>query len=377
MRYGLVGKNLTYSFSKLIHEYLYREYNIDATYDLIELDFFNKDILSKYDGVNVTTPYKLDALNSFENDNLVTCNTITSNRCYNTDKDGLVHLFNKVDHEINKIVILGAGAIAKLVESIFECEVEIIETLNIRSDIQLQGDVLVNANPVGMNEYKCVVSKDVVKNFKTVIDLNYNPINSLMKCYAIESNVNYIGGMEMLIVQAIKAFEIFTNISVEKNYIKKIKHYIYKSLNLGVVIVGMPLAGKTTLGKEFAAIDIDEKIIEEYGDIETLIRNEDSFREIEHKVIEKYSGERLLCLGGGAVTYFQNYELLKNKVIIFLNTSFEELQRRSIVDQRPLIKTENDLKELYETRIRIYKQLCNEEFDSDQTRRFLNEYFSY
>ena len=37
-RYGLLGRKLGHSLSKIIHEYIFEKSNIDATYDLIELE---------------------------------------------------------------------------------------------------------------------------------------------------------------------------------------------------------------------------------------------------------------------------------------------------------------------------------------------------
>ena len=46
-RYGLLGRKLGHSLSKIIHEYIFEKSNIDATYDLIELE--EDEILDKDD----------------------------------------------------------------------------------------------------------------------------------------------------------------------------------------------------------------------------------------------------------------------------------------------------------------------------------------
>ena len=56
MKYGLVGKSLGHSYSKLIHEQL-----DSKPYDLVSLDENQLDTLLKerdFLGINVTIPYK-------------------------------------------------------------------------------------------------------------------------------------------------------------------------------------------------------------------------------------------------------------------------------------------------------------------------------
>ncbi len=57
-KFGLIGKTLTYSYSQIIHQFLLNKYKIDGTYDLIEVDAVELDLLEQYDGLNITIPYK-------------------------------------------------------------------------------------------------------------------------------------------------------------------------------------------------------------------------------------------------------------------------------------------------------------------------------
>ena len=74
-------------------------------------------------------------------------------------------------------------------------------------------EVLVNTTPVGMypNVDGCPVSKRVINNSKVVIDIIFNPKTTKLLEYA-KSNVN---GLFMLIMQAIKAEEIWQNRNIE------------------------------------------------------------------------------------------------------------------------------------------------------------------
>ncbi len=376
MKFGLVGKKLDYSFSKIIHEFLIAEFNIDSTYDLIEMNSFDKNITEQFDGLNVTIPFKQDALELFPNSMLTTCNVIFEEKCYNTDEEGFLFLLDKVDAEYNTAVILGNGAMSKMIASLLNIDVTVIETLNEFSNDMPKGDLLINASPIGMGEYKSYVHEDYLRNFKAVIDLNYNPINSLLKHQCVKAGVQYISGLDMLILQAIRTFEIFTKEKVDLSYVKLIRHLIYKKMNLGIVIIGSTLAGKSTLVRELGGIDIDDKINDEVGDISSLIVDVNNFRKIEHQMFSKYINEKIICLGAGAVTFENNYHLFQDKLVIFLDTKYETLLNRVGLSKRPLIHDVEDFKKLYSSRIDLYKGLSNESLSYEEAREFLDEYFN-
>ena len=63
-KYALLGEKLSHSYSPLIHNEIFKDLNIDASYELIELKIEDlKPQLEKlksleYSGYNVTIPYK-------------------------------------------------------------------------------------------------------------------------------------------------------------------------------------------------------------------------------------------------------------------------------------------------------------------------------
>jgi shikimate dehydrogenase len=67
-KYGLIGFKLGHSWSPMIHDYFYDQYNIDASYELIECEEKDlKDVIEllktgKYYGFNVTIPYKVSIM---------------------------------------------------------------------------------------------------------------------------------------------------------------------------------------------------------------------------------------------------------------------------------------------------------------------------
>lgn len=67
MKVGLVGKVLGHSWSPKIHKAFFKEMGIAGTYELIEvpqdkIDDFFASAAQHFDGLNVTIPYKVKAL---------------------------------------------------------------------------------------------------------------------------------------------------------------------------------------------------------------------------------------------------------------------------------------------------------------------------
>ena len=63
-RFGLLGEKLSHSWSPIIHDFIYKKFNIDATYELLECSedelesYINLLKNGVYSGFNVTIPYK-------------------------------------------------------------------------------------------------------------------------------------------------------------------------------------------------------------------------------------------------------------------------------------------------------------------------------
>ena len=124
MEYGLIGKKLSHSFSKVIHEsimdyeYALKELNED------ELDSFMKK--KDFRAINVTIPYKNEVIKYLDEiDDSVkkigACNVVVNNdgilKGYNSDYFGLRSLILKNDISITnkKCLILGSGGTSKTV----------------------------------------------------------------------------------------------------------------------------------------------------------------------------------------------------------------------------------------------------------------------
>lgn len=373
-RFGLVGKKLDYSYSKIIHEYLYNKFNLDYEYKLVEVDDLSELNLYDYDGLNITIPYKqaiIPYLSKYESD---VVNTLYYDDDqiigYNTDQDGFKALISDMDLSIEPtITILGNGAMAAMIKQLLpEANINIISRngqLNYNDLSSLKGDLIINTTPVDVFKDKSdLINDEIMMNYRYAIDLNYNPKLSYFGYLAKKNGLIFKNGLEMLVVQAIKAFELWTNIIVEQKIINEIIEMILLTKTDGIAFIGMPLSGKSYLANQFkelyTVIDIDQELINTYGDITTIFKEhgQDYFRDLEMKVLEKYSLEQkaIISCGGGVVLKIENLWTLKNHTIVYLDISLQTLLSRFEYDQsRPLLQSKQDIIDLYHARKQKYQ----------------------
>ena len=142
-----------------------------------------------------------------------------------------------------------------------------------------------------------------------------------------------------------------------------------------LVLVGLPGAGKTTVGRQLARrldrpfVDSDHAIEQRIGcPIREFFEREgeDRFRDIESEVIDQLSqGEPgVLSTGGGAVLRPVNRERLRARgQVFYLRASPEELFRRLRHDRnRPLLQVadpQQRLRELYQQRDPLYRETAH------------------
>ncbi len=124
-------------------------------------------------------------------------------------------------------------------------------------------------------------------------------------------------------------------------------------------LIGLMGAGKSTIGKQLAIrfrkefIDSDHEIEKKTGvSIETVfdIEGEPGFRRREANMLEALVRREgiVLATGGGAVLAAENRRRLEeNGLIIYLQTSVEQLAQRTREDKRrPLLQGEDKFKRL-------------------------------
>jgi shikimate kinase len=131
-----------------------------------------------------------------------------------------------------------------------------------------------------------------------------------------------------------------------------------------IVLIGMPAAGKTTVGCKLAQklecnfVDIDEEIEKDGMAIAQIfeIHGENHFRKLESETIKRvaHGTNQVIALGGGAFEDEQTRELLlENAFVIYLKTPLDIIKERMAASShRPL----TDIDALYEKRAANYEK---------------------
>lgn len=127
-----------------------------------------------------------------------------------------------------------------------------------------------------------------------------------------------------------------------------------------VILTGMMGTGKTTAGKELAAvmgcefIDLDEIIEKKYGAISDIFgqKGENYFRQLETAELKKLDKSKkfVLSTGGGVVLKDENIKILQSLgKVFYLETSAQTIYER-IKNQkhRPLLNTDDPKKSIEE-----------------------------
>jgi len=384
--YGLVGKKLKHSFSREIHNYLGNQ-----DYQLFETNNI-EDFLKHNDfkGFNITIPFKTDIIPYLDDLDPIaketySVNTVINNAGrlvgYNTDYSGLkstleyfhVSIINK------KVLIIGNGSVSKTVIKLMQdMHAKSIVRLgrSIKSNMDhliieyinyLHYDIIINTTPVGMypnNDDELLINISAFTNLVAVIDLVYNPLRTKLLVEATKKRIQIIDGLYMLIMQAVKAHELFFEKNIPLNVANKIYKKIYRK-HLNIIFIGLPLSGKSKYARLLGSLthkkclDTDQIIEKETKmTIPNIfeIYGEPHFRNLEAGVVKDlYKLQNLvISTGGGLVENQTNMDLLRqNGIIIFLDKSPEIIAEKTI-HGRPLLKQSRDIIALAERRMPMY-----------------------
>ncbi len=143
-----------------------------------------------------------------------------------------------------------------------------------------------------------------------------------------------------------------------------------------IVLIGMPGAGKSTIGVVLAKlrgmrfIDTDLVIQEKTGQLlsETIEqRGIDSFISLENEIVSQIDVSRAIIATGGSVAYGLEAmrHLAENGTIVFIDCGFAELSRRlgSLERRGVVLREGQDLRALYEERVPLYRQYAQYSVD--------------
>lgn len=234
-KFGLIGYPLSHSFSPGYFNNKFKENGItDACYDLypiLRIDYLEN--IKGLSGLNVTIPYKekvLDYMDDLSDEARLVgaVNTIHYTDGmrvgHNTDVYGFEKSLLGVigDQLPNQALVLGTGGAAKAVW--FVLEKLNIPFLNIsrtsgdliykevtRNHIK-ESHLIVNTTPLGMSPHtnKCPkIPYEAISSKHILFDLIYNPEKTLFLRNGADQGATVKNGLEMLELQADKAWEIW------------------------------------------------------------------------------------------------------------------------------------------------------------------------
>lgn len=387
--YGLLGEKLGHSFSKEIHETIN-----NYCYNLIEISKDKIDCFlteRKFKAINVTIPYKetvIPYLHYIDKkaEEIGAVNTVVNVDGklygYNTDYLGLKKLVlkNEINFKNKKVLILGTGGTSKtayILSSDLGASIVLKVSRN-KKDNCISYDeamkkyndfnIIINTTPCGMYPNDdCIIDVNCFKNLEAIIDVVYNPINTKLIRMAKNNKIKAVNGLYMLVAQAVYASYLFINKEVVEKQIDEVYKKI-KSEKINIALIGMPSCGKSTISN-ILGYKLNKNVVDTDSLIEQEINmpicnflnkeNENDFRNIETKVIEKISNEKniIISCGGGVIKRQENIDFLKrNSIVIFVDRDLKLLEATS---SRPLSNNKNDLEKLYNERYSLYKKYAD------------------
>ncbi len=255
--YGLVGRDIDYSLSPCIHNLYYDMFDIEATYDIFDVQGDLADTLAtlkekNIHGFNVTTPFKTEILPFLDElshpaQRMQSVNTVINKGGRwigdNTDSLGFkkAMVLNQIEVKNKTALIVGAGGAARaVIHALIDMGIKTVliysrtrkktnalmieikqsyEFDNVMSVYDTHGtviDIIVNTTPLGGLHYPDDLSIDlnyvVAKHF---IDLNYTPAETATMKLAKSLGIQALGGFDMLVAQGVYANMLWHEMHVD------------------------------------------------------------------------------------------------------------------------------------------------------------------
>ena len=267
MKFGLLGAKLGHSLSPQIHQEVFRQLGIDATYELIEV---SGDKLAEkvaelhriFRGLNVTIPHKVAVMESLdriapEARAIGAVNTVLFKdglaEGFNTDYFGFARLLehNGLVPQGKEVCVLGTGGASRaILQCVTDMQAKRITVIsrameNAPEDIRarytvktyddlktMSGDLLINCTPVGMFPKVDVSPVDgaVMEHFAAVADIIYNPAETQFMKLARQQGKPAVNGLFMLVAQAVAADEIWLERKLDAGLIEDVTEKIAELL---------------------------------------------------------------------------------------------------------------------------------------------------
>jgi shikimate dehydrogenase len=241
LKFGLVGRNISYSFSRAYFAKKFERENLSYSYVNFDLNSIDelRDIIKKtpnLKGLNVTIPYKEEVIPLLDDldkraQKIGAVNTIKITKSkkligYNTDYYGFKNSLKlHLEKHHTRALILGTGGASKAVAYALK-KLDLTYDYVSRSkkdgvkytytdltyEIIKTYTIIVNCTPIGTfpNVNECPdIPYDAITKDHILYDLIYNPEQTKFLSYGAKKRAITINGLEMLKLQAEKAWKIW------------------------------------------------------------------------------------------------------------------------------------------------------------------------
>ncbi|MCL1865966.1 MAG: shikimate dehydrogenase [Oscillospiraceae bacterium] len=285
-KFGLLGSPLGHSLSPYIHKRIFELCGMnDYEYDLYEVNpgelSFKGDCIKELSGFNVTIPYKTEIIpylnrldKSAERYGAVNCVNFNGNEHigYNTDGFGFLKCIEELGANLrSRVLLLGCGGTGRMmaIEAISagadltvairktssaekaaaslsreiaditgrsithtaplgqtgqiqmsRMRITYIDTLNLVNEY----DLLLNSTPCGMfpNVDEIPIVPEILGKVRYLFDAVYNPHPTKLIEQAEKRGVKTLGGLPMLVYQAVMSQTIWNDLQVSENIVRAI-----------------------------------------------------------------------------------------------------------------------------------------------------------
>ncbi|HMS40706.1 MAG TPA: shikimate dehydrogenase [Pyrinomonadaceae bacterium] len=254
--FGILGSNTSYSMSPFMHNAAFKFHNLNAVFVPLQthdLDEFmrrmvkpeTREIELNFKGFSVTIPHKQSIIKhlDFIDQTAKTIGAVNTVKIidgklhgYNTDAHGFITPLKNTFGDLRnaKVAVFGAGGAARACVYALKREGaeitifarDLAKARSLAEEFQITNyqlpitnyqdfDIIVNATPLGTKgelENESIARAEQIENVNLVYDLVYNPFQTKLLTEADKANVPKIGGMAMLIAQAMEQQKIWTNL---------------------------------------------------------------------------------------------------------------------------------------------------------------------
>jgi len=246
VKLGIVGNPVEHSLSPKMHSAAMKALNITGSYKLLptpqkEMAERMQEIREKYQGVNITIPYKKAIIEYIDllDDTAAAIGAINTvvNRSgqligYNTDAPGFYWALENARLTPGEALVLGAGGAARAIVyelvsrgwlvAVFNRTAkkafELVEQLGgwvvVNKKIEKavsKTPLLINATSVGLNDPNTSPLPDgVMPESGAVVDIVYKPRKTKLLKDAEAAGLQTLDGLEMLLGQGVLAFELWS-----------------------------------------------------------------------------------------------------------------------------------------------------------------------